>query len=49
LGEILPNFDLKKKIDFDLYKGFLMKKIDPKLSDFKEKKSKSPGIYDKFE
>jgi hypothetical protein len=55
-GEFSPNFDLKKKSDFDLYKGFFMKqkgqkkKTPPNSPDFQEfLKIKSPDFHDKFQ
>ncbi len=33
-GEIPPNFFQPEKYDFDLYKGFFMKKDGPNLPDF---------------
>jgi hypothetical protein len=48
-GEFLPKFDMKN-IDFDLCKGFFLWKILPKFARFqKEKNSKSPDFYDKFQ
>jgi hypothetical protein len=46
-----PNFTKfhPEKYDFNLYKGFSMKKKAPNLPNFEGKKSKLPDFYDKFQ
>jgi hypothetical protein len=50
LAKISPNFNLNN-YDFDLCKGFFMKKISPNLPDFEElfPLPKLPDFDDKFQ